>query len=51
MNEQYTSKLVRVNLLPQAVKKETDPERKETRQKVDDGRKYEYPCVFCVGPN
>ena len=27
-----------------AVKGETDPERKETKQKVEDDRKHEYPC-------
>ena len=28
-----------------AVKGETDPERKETKQKVEDDRKHEYPYV------
>lgn len=28
-----------------AVKGETDPERKETKQKVEDDRKHEYPCT------
>lgn len=31
-----------------AAKGESEPERKETRSKVDEDRKHEYPFVFCL---
>ena len=31
-----------------AVKGETDPERKETKQKVEDDRKHEYPFTIIM---
>ena len=43
VNDQFTSKLHRVKIQAVAARGETDPERKETRQKVDDDRKHEYP--------
>ena len=43
INDQFTSKLVRVKIQAVSAKGETEPERKETRQKVDDDRKHEYP--------
>ena len=44
VNDQFTSKLHRVKVQAVAARGETDPERKETRQKVDDDRKHEYPA-------
>jgi len=35
-------------LLLVAVKGETDPERKETKQKVEDDRKHEYPLMINI---
>ena len=54
VNDQFTSKLHRVKIQAVSTKGETDPERKETKQKVDDDRKHEYPLystflVKCVG--
>ena len=52
VNDQFTSKLHRVKIQAVAARGESDPERKETRQKVDDDRKHEYPypcfltCVY-----
>ena len=43
VNDQFSSKLHRVKVQAVTTKGETDPERKETRQKVDDDRKHEYP--------
>ena len=43
VNDQFTSKLHRVKIQAVASRGESDPERKETRQKVDDDRKHEYP--------
>ena len=43
VNDQFTSKLHRVKVQAVAARGESDPERKETRQKVDDDRKHEYP--------
>ena len=43
VNDQFTSKLHRVKIQAVAARGESDPERKETRQKVDDDRKHEYP--------
>ena len=45
VNDQFTSKLHRVKVQAVAARGETDPERKETRQKVDDDRKHEYPAL------
>ena len=46
VNDQFTSKLHRVKVQAVAARGESDPERKETRQKVDDDRKHEYPTHF-----
>ncbi len=43
VNDQFTSKLHRVKISAVMARGETDPERRETRQKVDDDRKHEYP--------
>ncbi len=45
VNDQFTSKLVRVKIQAVSAKGESEPERKETRQKVDDDRKHEYPLI------
>jgi len=41
INDQFTSKLFRVKIQTVSSKGETEPERKETRQKVDEDRKHE----------
>lgn len=46
VNDQFTSKLVRVKIQAVSSKGESEPERKETRQKVDDDRKHEYPFAL-----
>lgn len=46
VNDQFTSKLHRVKIQAVSTKGETDPERKETKQKVDDDRKHEYPLII-----
>lgn len=46
VNEQFTSKLHRVKIQAVAVKGETDPERKETKQKVEDDRKHEIEAAI-----
>ena len=54
VNDQFTSKLHRVKVQAVAARGESDPERKETRQKVNDDRKHEYPPIhfkFCVPPS
>ena len=43
VNDQFTSKLTRVKVQGVSAKGESDPERKETKQKIDDDRKHEYP--------
>lgn len=43
VNDQFTSKLHKVKIQAVTARGETDPERKETRQKIDDDRKHEYP--------
>ncbi|KAH3808321.1 hypothetical protein DPMN_136674 [Dreissena polymorpha] len=44
VNDQFTSKLFRVKIQTVAASKgEAEPERKETRTKVDEDRKHEYP--------
>ena len=40
INVSFTSKLFRVKINPITAKVETDPERQETRNKVDDDRKH-----------
>ena len=46
INDQFTSKFTRVKIQALSAKGETEPERKETRQKVDDDRKHEYPHLL-----
>ncbi|XP_065644122.1 cullin-3 isoform X2 [Hydra vulgaris] len=41
VNDQFTSKLFRVKIQTVSSKGESEPERKETRQKVDEDRKHE----------
>ncbi len=41
VNESFTSKLFRVKIQTVAGRGETEPERKETRSKVDEDRKHE----------
>ncbi|UJR20900.1 hypothetical protein I4U23_024009 [Adineta vaga] len=40
VNDSFTSKLFRVKINPMTAKLESDPERQETRNKVDDDRKH-----------
>lgn len=40
INDSFTSKLFRVKINPITTKIESDPERQETRNKVDDDRKH-----------
>ena len=40
INDSFTSKLYRVKINPLITKIETDPERQETRDKVDEDRKH-----------
>ena len=42
-NEQFSANLVRLKIQQIAVKAEADPERKETQDRVEEDRKYEYP--------
>ena len=46
VNDQFTSKLHRVKIQAVSTKGETDPERKETKQKVDDDRKHEIEAAL-----
>ena len=46
VNDQFTSKLFKVKVQAVSAKGESEPERKETRQKVDDDRKHEYPQII-----
>ncbi|KAJ8256272.1 hypothetical protein COCON_G00184240 [Conger conger] len=47
VNDQFTSKLHRVKIQTVAARQgESDPERKETRQKVDDDRKHEIEAAI-----
>ena len=47
VNDQFTSKLFRVKIQTVAANKgEAEPERKETRTKVDEDRKHEYPFTW-----
>ncbi|KAK2143738.1 hypothetical protein LSH36_816g00043 [Paralvinella palmiformis] len=43
VNEHFTSRFFRVKIQTVAAKGESEPERKETRSKVDEDRKHEYP--------
>lgn len=45
VNDQFASKLHKVKIQAVTARGETDPERKETRQKIDDDRKHEYPHI------
>ena len=46
VNDSFTSKLVRVKIQALAVKGESEPERKETRTKVDEDRKHEIEAAI-----
>jgi len=47
INDQFSSKLIRVKIQTAiASKSETDPERQETRQRVDDDRKHEIEAAI-----
>eukprot|EP00112_Aurelia_sp_Birch-Aquarium-sp1_P011658 Seg2450.2 transcript_id=Seg2450.2/GoldUCD/mRNA.D3Y31 product=Cullin-3 protein_id=Seg2450.2/GoldUCD/D3Y31 len=46
INDQFTSKLHRVKIQTVTAKGELDPERKETRQKVDEDRKHEIEAAI-----
>lgn len=46
VNDQFTSKFHRVKIQGVSARGESDPERKETKQKIDDDRKHEYPFLF-----
>lgn len=46
VNESFTSKLHRVKIQTVAAKGETEPERKETRTKVDEDRKHEIEAAI-----
>ncbi|KAG8183868.1 hypothetical protein JTE90_005332 [Oedothorax gibbosus] len=45
VNDSFASKLYRVKIQLVAAKGESEPERKETRSKVDEDRKHEYPFI------
>jgi cullin 3 len=46
VNDSFTSKLYRVKINPVTAKTENDPERQETRNKVDDDRKHEIDAAI-----
>ena len=46
VNDSFASKLYRVKINPITAKTETDPERQETRNKVDDDRKHEIDAAI-----
>ncbi|KAK2182303.1 hypothetical protein NP493_360g02053 [Ridgeia piscesae] len=46
VNDQFTSKLFRVKIQTVAAKGESEPERKETRSKVDEDRKHEIEAAL-----
>ena len=48
VNDQFTSKFHRVKIQGVSARGESDPERKETKQKIDDDRKHEYPFYSIV---
>ena len=46
MNDSFTSKLHRVKIQAVTAKGESEPERKETRSKVDEDRKHEIEAAI-----
>jgi cullin 3 len=46
VNDSFTSKLFRVKINPITAKTESDPERQETRNKVEDDRKHEIDAAI-----
>lgn len=50
VNDQFTSKLHRVKIQGVSARGESDPERKETKQKIDDDRKHELVAVTLTHP-
>eukprot|EP00117_Sycon_ciliatum_P030153 scpid29936/ scgid23840/ Cullin-3 len=49
VNDAFTSKLIRVKIQTVAAKGDNEPERKETRQKVDEDRKHEIEaCIVRI---
>ncbi|KAH8040743.1 hypothetical protein HPB51_012058 [Rhipicephalus microplus] len=48
VNDSFTSKLYRVKIQAVAAKGESEPERNETRSKVDEDRKHEYPLPSTI---
>lgn len=46
VHDSFTSKLYRVKINPITAKTETDPERQETRNKVEDDRKHEIDAAI-----
>ena len=46
VNDSFTSKFYRVKINPITAKTESDPERQETRRKVDDDRKHEIDAAI-----
>jgi cullin 3 len=46
VNDTFTSKLIRVKIATVSTKGETDPERQETRFKIDDDRKHEIEAAI-----
>lgn len=46
INDSFTSKLYRVKINPIAAKTESDPERQDTRSKVEDDRKHEIDAAI-----
>ncbi|RDD40923.1 Cullin-3-B [Trichoplax sp. H2] len=48
VNDNFTSKLVRVKIQTVSTKGESEPERKDTKQKIDDDRKHEYLLIYYV---
>jgi cullin 3 len=46
INDSFTSKLYRVKINPITAKTENDPERQETRNKVEDDRKHEIDAAI-----
>lgn len=46
MNDSFTSKLYRVKIQSVAAKGESEPERNETRSKVDEDRKHEIEAAI-----
>ncbi|ESN98221.1 hypothetical protein HELRODRAFT_101759 [Helobdella robusta] len=46
VNDQFTSKLFRVQIQAVTSKSDSEPERVATRNKVDEDRKYEYPFIL-----